>query len=142
MSLDIIARPLGEILLFIYNIAFHNYGMAIVIFTVVVKVVLMPLTVKQYKSSSKMQELQPLIQEVQKRYKNDKEKLNQELMKYIGSWLQPCRRMSSHVDTDAYTDIPVLGNNTTSQIFAPQDSGPGFTIGKQGYKAYGKFRYG
>lgn len=82
MSLDIIARPLGEFLLFIYNtLAVHNYGLAILIFTLVVKLVLLPLTVKQYRSSAKMQELQPLIQEIQKRYKNDKEKLNQEMMK-------------------------------------------------------------
>lgn len=82
MSLDIIARPLGQFLLFIYNtIAFHNYGLAILAFTFLVKLVLLPLTVKQYKSSAKMQELQPIIQEVQKRYKSDKEKLNQEMMK-------------------------------------------------------------
>lgn len=82
MSLDFIARPLGQFLLFIYNtIAFHNYGLAIIVFTILVKLVLLPLTVKQYKSSAKMQELQPLIQDVQKKYKNDKEKLNQEMMK-------------------------------------------------------------
>lgn len=82
MNLDIIAGPLGHFLLFIYNtIAFHNYGLAILAFTFFVKLVLLPLTVKQYKSSAKMQELQPIIQEVQKRYKNDKEKLNQEMMK-------------------------------------------------------------
>lgn len=80
--LDYIARPLGEFLLFIYNtLAFHNYGLAIILFTIVIKLVLLPLTVKQYRSSAKMQEIQPLIQEVQKRYKNDKEKLNQEMMK-------------------------------------------------------------
>lgn len=80
--LDVICYPLGKFLYFIYNtIAFHNYGFAIIIFTVLVKLVLLPLTVKQYRSSAKMQEIQPLIQEVQKRYKNDKEKLNQEMMK-------------------------------------------------------------
>lgn len=82
MNIDLVARPLGEFLLFIYNtLALHNYGLAILIFTLVIKLVLLPLTVKQYRSSAKMQELQPLIQEVQKRYKNDKEKLNQEMMK-------------------------------------------------------------
>lgn len=80
--LDFIAIPLGKFLYFIYNIlAFHNYGFAIIIFTIVVKLVLLPLTVKQYKSTSKMQTIQPQIQEIQKRYKNDKEKLNQEMMK-------------------------------------------------------------
>lgn len=80
--LDVICHPLGQFLYFIYNtLAFHNYGFAIIIFTVVVKLVLLPLTLKQYKSTTKMQAIQPQIQEIQKRYKNDKEKLNQELMK-------------------------------------------------------------
>jgi YidC/Oxa1 family membrane protein insertase len=82
MNFDFIARPLGMFLLFIYNtLAFHNYGLAIIVFTILVKLVLLPLTVKQYRSSAKMQELQPMIQEIQKRYKSDKEKLNQETMK-------------------------------------------------------------
>ncbi len=80
--LDFIAFPLGQFLFFIYNtLAFHNYGLAILIFTVIIRLVLLPLTLKQYKSSGKMQLLQPKIQEIQKRYKNDKEKLNQEMMR-------------------------------------------------------------
>ncbi|NJD03940.1 MAG: membrane protein insertase YidC [Ruminiclostridium sp.] len=78
--LDVIAKPLGQFLYFIYNIT-GNYGLAIIIFTVVVKLVLLPLTLKQYKSTTKMQAIQPQLQEIQKRYKNDKEKLNQEMMK-------------------------------------------------------------
>lgn len=82
MNLDFIAYPLGQFLYFIYNtLAFHNYGLAIIIFTVIMKLVLLPLTIKQYHSTAKMQEIQPLIQEIQKRYKNDREKMNQELMK-------------------------------------------------------------
>ena len=82
MNLDIIAYPLGQFLYFIYNtMAFHNYGLAIIIFTIIMKMVLLPLTIKQYRSTAKMQEIQPQIQEIQKRYKNDKEKLNQEMMK-------------------------------------------------------------
>jgi YidC/Oxa1 family membrane protein insertase len=81
VNLDFIAYPLGQFLYFIYNsMAFHNYGFAIIIFTVIIKLVLLPLTVKQYKSTAKMQEIQPEIQELQKKYKNDKETLNQELM--------------------------------------------------------------
>lgn len=80
--LDPIAHVLGQFLHFIYNtIAFHNYGLAIIFFTIIVRLALLPLTLKQYKSSAKMQELQPLIADIQKRYKDDKEKLNQEMMK-------------------------------------------------------------
>lgn len=77
-----IAGPLGTLLYFIYDkLVFQNYGLALIIFTLLVRLALLPLTIKQYQSSAKMQDLQPQIQEVQKRYKNDKEKLNQELMK-------------------------------------------------------------
>ncbi len=80
--LDYIARPLGIFLKFIYDtIAFQNYGLAIIVFTIIVRAAMLPLTLKQYKSTSKMQEIQPLINDIQKRYKDDKEKLNQELMK-------------------------------------------------------------
>jgi YidC/Oxa1 family membrane protein insertase len=80
--LDPIAGILGQFLYFIYNtLAFGNYGVAILIFTVVTKLALLPLNIKQYRSTAKMQEIQPLINEIQVKYKNDKEKLNQELMK-------------------------------------------------------------
>ena len=77
-----IADPLGDFMYFIYNnMAFKNYGIAIILFTVIIKLILLPLTVKQMKSTTKMQEIQPKIQELQKRYKNDKQKLNEEMMK-------------------------------------------------------------
>jgi YidC/Oxa1 family membrane protein insertase len=80
--LDFIAKPLGQFLFFIYNtVAFQYYGLALIIFTLIIRAAMLPLTVKQYRSTAKMPEVQPQIQEIQKRYKNDKEKLNQELMK-------------------------------------------------------------
>jgi YidC/Oxa1 family membrane protein insertase len=79
--LDPIAKVLGVFIKYIYNIAFHNYGLAIIIFTILVRLAMLPLTIKQQKSSLKMQEIQPLLNDIQKRYKDDKEKLNQEMMK-------------------------------------------------------------
>jgi YidC/Oxa1 family membrane protein insertase len=80
--LDFIALPLGQFLHFIYNfIAFKNYGLAIILFTIFVKLAILPLAVKQYRSMAKMQEVQPHLQEIQRKYKNDKEKLNQETLK-------------------------------------------------------------
>lgn len=82
MNLDFIASPLGQFLHFIYNnMAFNIYGLAIIIFTIIIKLVLLPLTIKQIKSTSAMQKIQPQLQEIQKRYKGDKEKLNAETMK-------------------------------------------------------------
>ncbi len=82
MIFGFIADPFGDVLYFIYNnLAFKNYGVAIILFTVLIKLVLLPLTIKQMRSTTKMQEIQPKIQEIQKRYKNDKEKLNKEMMR-------------------------------------------------------------
>jgi YidC/Oxa1 family membrane protein insertase len=79
---DFIAKILGQLLYLIYNtVAFHNYGVALILFTVITKLALFPLTIKQLKSTQKMQEIQPELQKIQQRYKNDKEKLNQEMMK-------------------------------------------------------------
>lgn len=80
--LDFIAKPLGQFLYWIYNtVAFENYGLAIIIFTIIVRAAMMPLTLKQYKSSAEMQKVQPLIQEIQRKYANDKQKLSEETMK-------------------------------------------------------------
>lgn len=81
MSFDFLAYPLGKFLKFIYDIAFENYGLAIIIFTFIVRLALLPLTIKQHKSTMKMQEIQPLINDIQKKYKDDREAMNQELMK-------------------------------------------------------------
>ncbi len=81
--LNFIANPLGKFLNFLYeNVAFRNYGLAIIIFTIIMRLLILPLTLKQYRSSAKMQELGPQIQELQKKYKNDKAKLNEEMMKF------------------------------------------------------------
>ena len=79
---DIIAGPMGAVLKFIYDhIAFQNYGIAIILFTVGIKSLMLPLTIKQVQSTSKMGVLQPQMQEIQKKYKDDKEKQSAELMK-------------------------------------------------------------
>jgi YidC/Oxa1 family membrane protein insertase len=76
----LIVSPLVEGLRFLYGI-FGNYGIAIIVFTVLVRIVMLPLSMQQLKSSKAMQELQPQIQALQKRYGKDKEKLSQEQMK-------------------------------------------------------------
>lgn len=79
---DFIAGPLGKALYFIYDVlAFRNYGLAIIFFTLFIKIVMMPLTIKQTKSTAKMTEVQPMLKDIQKRYAGDKEKINQETMK-------------------------------------------------------------
>lgn len=73
-------RVLGIILELLYRLV-QNYGVSILLFTVFIKLILLPLTIKQQKSLLKTQRLQPLLMEIQKKYGNDKEKLNMETMK-------------------------------------------------------------
>lgn len=76
----IITRPMGYIIEFIYNLV-QNYGIAIILFTFVIKMILFPLTVKSQKAMRKQQKIQPILAELQKKYANDKDKLNRETMK-------------------------------------------------------------
>lgn len=79
----IIVNPLTNILLFIYQIVGSQFGIAIIIFTILIRVVTHPLMAKQIKGSQAMQELQSNKewQDIQKKYKGDKEKLSQEQMR-------------------------------------------------------------
>jgi YidC/Oxa1 family membrane protein insertase len=76
-----IYQPIYNLLILTYNVVpFHDFGIAIIIVTVLIKLVLIPLSKKQIESQKKMQELQPKIKEVQNKYKNDKEKQTKALM--------------------------------------------------------------
>jgi len=71
-----------EILLFFHDTLGLGWGWAIVALTVLVRAALMPLTVKQFKSMQNMAKFQPEIKKLQERYKGDRERLNQEMMKF------------------------------------------------------------
>lgn len=75
-----IATPLGYVMEWIYLLV-QNYGWTLIIFTIVTKLAMFPLSIKQQKSSAKMAVYQPYIQEVQKKYANDKQKQQEEMMK-------------------------------------------------------------
>lgn len=83
----LIASILGLVLNWIYeNISFHNYGLAIVIFTIMIHLLLWPSMVKQHKMKEKMKVIQPKLDELKKKYGNDMQKyyiesakLNQEV---------------------------------------------------------------
>ncbi len=59
----------------------NNYGVAIIILTIIIKLLLYPMTAKQTKSMKKIQDLQPEVQAIQNKYKDNKEKQQQEVMK-------------------------------------------------------------
>jgi YidC/Oxa1 family membrane protein insertase len=68
------------VLNFFYSIS-HSYGVAIILLTILIRVLLYPLSHKQLVSMKKMQQIQPRIITLQEKYKDDKQKLNQEIMK-------------------------------------------------------------
>jgi YidC/Oxa1 family membrane protein insertase len=76
---DMLARPCLWLLNFLHGYI-PNYGVAIIILTILVKVVLWPLGNKSYKSMNDMRKLQPLMAEIREKYKDDKKQMNQELM--------------------------------------------------------------
>ncbi|MGA2488856.1 MAG: YidC/Oxa1 family membrane protein insertase [Anaerolineales bacterium] len=80
----IIVTPFTNALLMIYKIIGGNFGIAIILFTILIRVITHPLMASQIKGSTKMQEMQNSKewQDIQKKYKDDKEKLAQEQMKY------------------------------------------------------------
>lgn len=78
-TFDFIAQILLQLLEFLYRLV-HNWGWAIVIFSIVVYLVLFPLSMKQMRSMKDMQALQPKIEELRKNYKDNPQKLNKEIM--------------------------------------------------------------
>lgn len=72
-----IANLFGYLLNFLYNL-FNNYGIAIIVFTILLRIILIPITVSQQKSMKKNEKVQEKMKEIQKKYKNNPEKLNQE----------------------------------------------------------------
>jgi YidC/Oxa1 family membrane protein insertase len=78
---NFIAYPLANLILLFYNYLGHNTVVAIAALTVLINMALLPLTLNQQRSARKMQELQPEMQKLQKKYGNDRERLAQEQMK-------------------------------------------------------------
>lgn len=76
----VLIRPLGLILMGIFSLV-KNYGIALILFTLIVKLILLPFMYKQKKSMKKMNLVQAESQEIQKRYGKNKEKANEEISK-------------------------------------------------------------
>ena len=78
-TFDLLAKPLLWLLNYIYSVI-PNYGVAIIILTILTKILLWPLGTKSYKSMSQMKKMQPLIQEIREKYKDDRKKMNEAIM--------------------------------------------------------------
>jgi YidC/Oxa1 family membrane protein insertase len=76
---DVIAKPLLYALRFFHQYV-GNYGIAIILLTVLIKILFWPLTHKSYKSMKEMQKIQPLMAKLREKYKGNREQMNKEMM--------------------------------------------------------------
>lgn len=76
LSFKFLNDLMGQFLKFIYSIV-GDYGISIIIITIIVRLILFPLTIKQEKSMLRMKEIQPKIDEIKKKHGNDKAKINE-----------------------------------------------------------------
>ncbi len=77
---DVIAKPCLWMMNQIHDRFIPNYGIAIILLTLLFKVIFWPLGTKSYKSMAEMKKLQPLMAEIRRKYKDDKKKMNEEMM--------------------------------------------------------------
>ncbi len=76
---EFLASLFGYLLNILYHLV-NNYGIAIILFTIIIKVLLLPLSIKQQKTMKKSAKMQEKMKVIQFKYKNDPEKMNQEIM--------------------------------------------------------------
>ncbi|MBC2716801.1 MAG: membrane protein insertase YidC [Desulfobacteraceae bacterium] len=77
---DIIAKPCLWLMNAIHDRFIPNYGIAIILLTILFKIIFWPLGTKSYKSMAEMKRLQPLMMEIRQKHKDDKKKMNEEIM--------------------------------------------------------------
>ena len=75
-----VAKPIFYVLRFLYEFT-HNYGVTIILLTMLIKLMFVPLQYKSYKSMKQMQVIQPKVLAIQNKFKDDRERLNKELIK-------------------------------------------------------------
>lgn len=77
-----IQNVLEIIIVWLHQNVVSNYGIVIILLTIIVRLILTPLTITQTRSMARMQKIQPQLKELQKKYKDDKQKLQQETMAF------------------------------------------------------------
>lgn len=108
--MNLLATPLGWIMKLCYALV-HNYGFALLIFTLITRAVVLPLQIKQQKSMAKMSLIQPQLEKLKKKYSKNQEKLNEETMRlYSESGINPMASCLPMVITMVilFSMIPVI----------------------------------
>jgi YidC/Oxa1 family membrane protein insertase len=77
---DLFFLPLFNLLIAMYEVPFFDFALAIIVFTIIIRTILAPLFVKQIRSQKEMQRMQPLIREVQRKHKGNRQKVSEETM--------------------------------------------------------------
>lgn len=127
--MGIIAKPLSILLTWLYNLI-GNYGIAIIILTIIVKLCLYPVYAKQIKSTMKMTEFQPKIQEIQQKYAKDKALMNEKMtelyqkegVSMYGGCLPMIVQMFVIMGLFALLRTPLQYITSDSMIFATHES--------------------
>lgn len=112
------ANIFGYLLALLYNIV-NNYGIAIILFTVIIKLLLLPLSIKQQRTMKKSTELQDKMKVIQFKYKNDPEKMNQEIMNmYKTEKMNPFSRMLDSNNTISIVNFNFLFSKKSNYFYA------------------------
>ncbi len=127
--LGVIAKPLGWLLSLLYGFI-QDYGITIIVFTIIVKLCLYPLYIKQTKSMARMSEVQPKMLALQRKYANDKETLNikmaelyrEEKFNPMGGCLPMLIQMPIIMALFALLRKPMAYMSDDSMLFAVHDS--------------------
>jgi YidC/Oxa1 family membrane protein insertase len=77
---DVFFLPLFNLLIALYHLLFNDFALAIIVFTILIRTALAPLFVRQIRSQKEMQRMQPLIREVQRKHKGNRQKISEETM--------------------------------------------------------------
>ena len=86
----VLLQPMLNFLIILSNVFFDNFGIAIIVLVIIIRLLMLPITMKQLHSTKAMSSLQPKLQEMQKKYGSDKVKLQQEMAKiYKESGVNP-----------------------------------------------------
>lgn len=77
----VLINPMLNALVALYSLLGQNFGIAIIVFTILIRLLTLPLSLRQQRNMQKMQALQPKIKEIQEKYKNDPQKMQAEMTK-------------------------------------------------------------
>ena len=110
------ANIFGYLLNFIYELV-NNYGLAIIIFSIIIKVVFLPMSIKQQKTMKKTAKIQEEMKELQNKYKNNPEKLNQETIALY-------QREKMKELQIKYKNNPEMLNKETMALYKSENASP------------------